>query len=294
MFKRTGYDARGRAYRMLKYGIVCLLLLFPTFIIQAESEVMETVGQGQIDWERGVLQVKGSGALSQNPGTSLAKAKLMAERAAKADAYRNGLEALEGVRVNSETLVKDFETESDEIRTSVQGYLKGGRFISTNYTSDGICEVMLELPLSGRSDFSRLLYDSVKPRITVGPTMAPVQPDYSSVSYTGIIIDTRGLDVKPALYPQVFDTDGFLLYGPTVVNFDLLKTKTLVAYTRSVERALVMDRVGKKPLQIKATSVIKATNGEITDLILSVEATRIFRGAAVGLLAKAAVVFIID
>jgi hypothetical protein len=289
MLKRTGY------LQMLKYGIICLLLLFPTVIIQAESEVMETIGQGQIDWERGIIQVIGSGAITQNPGTSLAKAKLMAQRAAKADAYRNGLEALEGVRVSSETVVRDFETESDEIRTSVQGYLKGGRFISTDYTSDGICEVVLELPLSGKSDFSRLLYESVKPRITVGPTPVPVQPNRTGISYTGIIIDTRGLEVKPALYPQVFDSDGFLLYGPTVVNFDLIKTKTMVAYTRSLERAAAMDRVGRNPLRITATSVIKATNGEITDIVLSIEATRALRDASgFGLLGKAAVVFVID
>ncbi|MCL6591979.1 MAG: hypothetical protein K6U80_18775 [Firmicutes bacterium] len=288
MLKRTG------CLRLLRQGIVCLLLLVLSAPLWADSEVMESIGQGQIDWERGVIQVKGSGAIAQTPGTSLAKAKLMAERAAKADAYRNGLEVLEGVRVSSETLVKDFETLNDEIRTSVQGYLKGARLISTEYTYDGICEVVMELPLWGRSDFSRLLFESAKPKM-VWPTPVVVQPKRTEVIYTGIIIDTRGLEVKPALYPQVFDSDGFLLYGPTMVSFDLIKTKTMVAYTRSLERALAMDRAGKKPLQIMAISVIKATNGEITDIVLSAGDSRAFREAAgYGLLNKAAVVFVID
>ena len=57
-----------------------------------------------------------------------------------------------------------------------------------------------------------------------------------------------------------------------------------------------MPRVGSNPLKIKASSVIKATSGENTDIVLDSEATNAFRQAATqgDLLAKAAVVIVIN
>ena len=54
-----------------------------------------------------------------------AQKRLMAVRAAKADAFRQLVEIINGVHVNSETVVKDFVTESDVIKTKVEGLIKG-------------------------------------------------------------------------------------------------------------------------------------------------------------------------
>jgi hypothetical protein len=114
--------------------------------------------------------------------------------------------------------------------------------------------------------------------------------------YTGIVIDTRGLDVKPALYPQVFDAKGYLLYGPTMVSVDRTDFSTMVAYSRSLEKGLAMPRVAGNPLLIKAVDTVKSSDGEATDIVLNSEAAALFRQATAenDLLAKAAVVFIID
>jgi hypothetical protein len=49
----------------------------------------------------------------------------MAERGAVVDAQRNLLEITEGVRVNGETVVKDYITQSDIIFSRVDGIVKG-------------------------------------------------------------------------------------------------------------------------------------------------------------------------
>ncbi len=84
----------------------------------------------------------GSGfAVWAQPAVSEAQNKLLARRAAEADCYRKLAEAVYGVRINSETYVRDFVTESDEIRAGVDAVVKGVRLGPPRYYEDGVCEV---------------------------------------------------------------------------------------------------------------------------------------------------------
>ena len=70
-----------------------------------------------------------------------AQNKVLARRAAEADCYRKLAEAVYGVRINSDTYVRDFVTESDEIRASMEHFVKGIRLGTARYYPDGLCEV---------------------------------------------------------------------------------------------------------------------------------------------------------
>jgi len=82
------------------------------------------------------------------PAVSDAQNKLLAKRAAEADCYRKLAEAVYGVQINSETYVRDFVTESDEIRTSVDAIVKGVRLGSPRYYDDGACEIDAEVTVA--------------------------------------------------------------------------------------------------------------------------------------------------
>jgi len=56
-----------------------------------------------------------------------AQNKLLAKRAAQADCYRKLAETINGVQITSDTLVRDFVTESDQIRTGVDQFIRGVR-----------------------------------------------------------------------------------------------------------------------------------------------------------------------
>ena len=74
--------------------------------------------------------------------------RLMAKRAAELDAMRRLLEQIKGLRLNSETLVRDFITESDEIRTRAEGLVIGASVFSEYYHDDElIAEVTMEVPI---------------------------------------------------------------------------------------------------------------------------------------------------
>jgi hypothetical protein len=70
-----------------------------------------------------------------------AQAKLMAKRAAQADAYRNLSEQVMGFQLTSKTLVKDFVTQNDTIRTRLDVFIKGVEVTDFRYDADGTCQV---------------------------------------------------------------------------------------------------------------------------------------------------------
>ena len=256
--------------------------------------MVEEVEFGQIDWGNGLIHVVGYGAPPK--GFSGPQARLMARGAAKADAYRNAAEVLNGVRVNSETYVRNYVLQSDEIKVVVEGFVRGARIIKVNQLSDGLIELTIELPLGGQAGLTSLLN---RPEITerISPT-PPVFYDYPETKittpYTGVIIYARNLDVKPALSPQVFDHEGNLLYASTMVNMARLGFTTIVAYARSVDLARNIPRIGTNPLVLTADSPVPAGGREQTDLVLGVEAAKAFRRLNPEVIKNGAVVFVID
>ncbi|MEW6251333.1 MAG: hypothetical protein AB1716_11845 [Planctomycetota bacterium] len=74
--------------------------------------------------------------------------KLLAKRAAEADAYRKLAEIVYGLQINSQTYVRDFVTESDDIRSAVDSVVKGIRLGQPNWFEDGSCEVPAEVTVA--------------------------------------------------------------------------------------------------------------------------------------------------
>src|SRR4051794_21951016 len=103
-------------------------------------------GKGEIDWSRRVLIGHGQGAPDLN-APSVAVARLGAERAAKVDAYRNALEALKGMQLQSGGTVGTLLQNDATLTGRVDGTLKGVKPIKTRYFSDGGVTLDIEVPL---------------------------------------------------------------------------------------------------------------------------------------------------
>ena len=62
-----------------------------------------------------------------------AQARVMARRAATVDAYRQLIEQVKGLQLDSQTYVRDFVAESDVIATDLDNFLKGARIMDTRF-----------------------------------------------------------------------------------------------------------------------------------------------------------------
>jgi hypothetical protein len=77
-----------------------------------------------------------------------AQQRLLAKRAAQVDGYRKLAEMVKGLRIDSQTYVRDFVAESDQIRTGFDTFIKGARISGQpRYMPDGTCEVDVELSM---------------------------------------------------------------------------------------------------------------------------------------------------
>jgi hypothetical protein len=102
--------------------------------------------KGEIDWNRRVLVGHGQGAPDLN-APSIAVARLGAERAAKLDAYRNALETLKGMDLQSGGSVGTLLQNDATLTSRVDGKLKGMKPVKTHYYSDGGVSLDIEVAL---------------------------------------------------------------------------------------------------------------------------------------------------
>lgn len=117
--------------------------------------------------------------------------------------------------------------------------------------------------------------------------------------YTGLVIDTRGLNVGRGMSPSVWSESGQLIYGGIAASYDFLQQTGIVSYGSELTPELYgriavdPDYPLAVPLIVKAVQVIEPTR---TSVVISDEdAERVLKAlAAYDFLARFAVVFLID
>jgi hypothetical protein len=212
------------------------------------KDVIEPVGStGKVDWTTGVITAVGIGAPPAQPANP-AQARAMAERAAQVVAYRNLLEAVKGVRVDATTTVENFIVTSDVIKTQVNGIIQGATIMDKKYMSDGSVEVTVGMKLTGA------LADALLPKTPLTPP-GTLAPGTSGQLYTGLIVDARGLGVRPAMAPKILNEDGKEVYGSAWINRDYAVREGMVGYMKDPVTAQTNPRVADKPLMVKALKV---------------------------------------
>jgi len=277
--------------------------------VQAQTmiHVLEQVGQnGNVDWTAGVIMAVGQGAAPPNAANA-AQARAMAERAATVVAYRNLLEVVQGVRVDSATLVENMVLSSDVIKSQVSGMVKGAQIVKKETAPDGLVEVTVAMKLTG--DFSNLLLPKVKPAppipaqapvggraFTAQPrSPAPVAPGAPAAGtvYTGLIVDARGVGVRPAMAPKIRNEEGREVYGSAFVGREYAVEQGMMGYIKDLPAAQSNSRVTDRPFLVKA---LKADGPNRTDLVIGNGDAQTLHGMKENLnfLEKARVMVVLD
>jgi hypothetical protein len=253
------------------------------------DDLVVSGADGTVNWTKGTIQAKGIGAPPEKY-YGKPNARPMAIRAAKIVALRNILETVNGVRIDSETIVKDFAIDSDIIRSQVQGIVKGAKQVGLKYLSDGTVEVIMQISMFG--DFSQVLLPPViQPDSAAMDTSAPPAP--TGGAYTGLVIDARGLGVRPAMAPKVLDENGEEVYGSAFVSREYAVQQGMTGYAKEVGSAKSNDRVTANPFVVKA---MRADGPGKCDLVISNTDASMLRGAedTRGFLEKCRVMIVVD
>ncbi len=270
--------------------------------------LVEKVGdKGKIDWQYGVIYGKGVGAIPTNEPNK-AKAYLKARRYAVMTALENLLMVTDKVRVDATAYAEDFEAKSEGIRTEVRGFVKGAEVIherTITLNDAPAVEVTMAVRMYGDEGLSRILIPEVaqsstpstlpvvtKPVAKSVPTPAP--PQETSNAYTSVIIDTRGLGIRPAMSPKIRRQDGSEVWGTVGASYDFVIEQGIVVYAKTLEEAKAHRRAGSNPLILRAIGYAK-TPGRC-DPVLSDNDVRLLLTANEnsGFLSEYRVIFVID
>jgi len=158
-------------------SILALLAMF-AFIPGVWAEWKSITDPVQI-FEEGYIQVVGISEEGQSRYNAL--------RAATVVAQRDLLEIMEGLRLSGKTTVKDGMLQSDDIRTSINGFLRGAVKCGEKYHNDRrYAEVCMKLHIRGKGS----LYDVILPLIKERK-IQKMAPDFPTGYY------------KPKLVPKV-------------------------------------------------------------------------------------------
>ncbi|MBI5789826.1 MAG: LPP20 family lipoprotein [Candidatus Schekmanbacteria bacterium] len=225
----------------------------------SDVNVIEVVQSGQINWTAGTIRTTGMGAAPEEI-TNPVQAAALAERAAVTVARRNLLEIIKGVRVDSETIVENFITTSDVIKTKISGQIQGAQVVEKRNLTAGGVEVVMEIKLRGAFSDTILPQTPTFPQITEEP--GKFVPDKV---YTGLVINAKGLNLRPAMAPKIMNEQGEEIYGSAFISRDYAVTQGMVGYSRSMLDAVKNERVADTPVVVRA---LKSSGNTNTDLII--------------------------
>ena len=113
------------------------------------------------------------------------------------------------------------------------------------------------------------------------------------ISYTGIVIDARGIGLNPALFPKIIDEDGHEIYGVNIIEKRKVIESGVAIYTNQVSKLNRLKRIEVNPYRVVA---LRADGDNRTNIVIpKSEAQKLHSSSTnIKLLKEGKVVIIID
>jgi hypothetical protein len=93
----------------------------------------------------------------------------------------------------------------------------------------------------------------------------------SAEVYTGLLVDARGLGLRPALAPRLLDENGKELYAGDILARDQAVQAGVAGYAKDIIAGSRQARVTDKPLIVKG---VRASGNKATDIVLDGEGVK--------------------
>jgi hypothetical protein len=222
----------------------------------------------RVDWRRMELEVSGYGTVSARDRGNIIEWQLEAVRHANQNLLRNFLDALKHVQVDAFQTAHDILVEDLDRNERLFRYNETVKAVSIRYGDDDVT-VTKVFPFFGQGGFAHILYRAGKDTGNFGH----YENLYvSSTSFTGLVIDARGLGRIPAWAPRIFDEDRNLVYAAELLERESFERWGAVQYTNDPQYRDYTSRVGYNPLRIVARREDKLMD---TDISIFTEDARI-------------------
>ncbi len=260
--------------------------------------------KGSVNWDKGAdadIEAIGIGLPPENMG---ARGNVLARRAAVVDAQRNLAEMIQGVQIDSDTVMENLVISSDVVRSKVSAMVKGARIVDEGVNPDGSYFVKMRVPMYGvTNSIASVAIPELRenmeaeplPEVTDSTLSESEVKDVQSAAYTGVVINAAGMGLEPTFSPVIYDVNERIVYGIRNLDYDKAISRGMVEYAASLEKATRESRAGNNPLVINAIGVRGGKNSvNKVNVVVSVEdGDRILLASEKsGILQNCAVVFV--
>jgi hypothetical protein len=269
--------------------ILVLLITIPVFGYGDSSQnVVEQKEKGCINWSRGVIQAKGIGILPKGvSGNTDARSEALTN--AEMDAFRKIFEIAKEVRIDGATLVGNTALLDNAILSKIENLAENAKVVKKEYLTDGTVKIGMEMNLRG--GFAQLVLpkeikslDSITP-VTMNNT--------SRQTFTGLVVDARGLYFRPLMVPRIIDENDQEVYGSAFVSREYAVQQGMSGYEKDLGKIVHNRRVADHPLVVKGLKAVGQGRSEI--VISNADASKLrSTSESLTFLKKCRVIIVVD
>ncbi|MEA1968202.1 MAG: hypothetical protein U9N77_08280 [Thermodesulfobacteriota bacterium] len=247
-------------------NIVLFIFLYVTCILStASAETTEGTccitqfKHGTVNWTTGKVQAKGKAA---PPEKKMSQASEYILSAAKADASKHLISILKTIRLNSEKSVDQHIASQDTIMAGIEKIATNAIIAEQHYASDRSMEVTLETCIL-RGFLQLVLPNEIIQIPTIEYRKSEPGERDPETEYTGLVIDARGLEFQPVIYPVIVSEQGDEIYSSLFISREYAVQQGVCKYICSMDIALKTERAGTNPLVIKGLRKGRESNSTI-------------------------------
>ncbi|NLV68903.1 MAG: hypothetical protein GXY14_14625 [Spirochaetes bacterium] len=249
--------------------------------------------QGMIDWTKALITASGTDRISLNdegqpvdPDSgkiiSISEARNISYSRAKEKALNEAALLISEIPVDYESTILQIIERDPVARarmTRVMHEHSRFRDRSSGYLENS-CEIQIKTGyLLTALNYEFPMEDFPLSEIKASPTL-----------YTSIIVDTRGLDIRPMLLPSIYNENGLEIFGKNFISGDDAVKYMPVSYAYSEREAMKHKKAGQHPFFCAA---LKNLNG--SPVLSDDDIRRIFSHKKnSSYIQKCRVIFIID
>ncbi len=215
---------------------------------------IESAEAARIDWTAALVIATGTHCRGAN-------ALNAARQAARSSLAR----AVMAVQVDGRRRIADLAEGNPGLAARLAELAAGARVIDETAPSDGPASATVALSLTGA--LSKLVLPQelreVQPVQPVGAAALSAAPEEGR---SGLLVDARGTDLRPAMVLTIRDENGVEVFGPAFVSREFAVQSGMCVYLTDFEAARREARLGKNPLVIRA---LRSAGPRRTELIVT-------------------------